>query len=156
MEIETIGQRIARLRNAKGWSLAELGRRMALAIKREKAFSGEAVRQYEAGLNGLGADARKALAAAFELSEQYIEFGKHDVAQQPAAEYRTVSERALDVARRFDQLTAACQEHVSHQIDLLAGASRNRDRDRAAQHDREIKDGAIQKGAARKGRKSRL
>lgn len=153
--METIGERIKRLREAKEWSRPELGLQMARAVEREKPFSGEVIRLYEEGKNRPGANARKALALVFNLSEAQIEFGKQDVARQPAAEYRSVSERALDVARRFDQLSPACQEHVSHQIDLLKDTlASNGARDRAAQHDVVIKGGAVQSPAARKRRRS--
>ena len=76
--MESIGGRINRLRVAKGWSLAELGRRMAKAIHREAPFTGETIRQYEAGQNDPGKAARTALAVVFDKSESYIEFGKDD------------------------------------------------------------------------------
>lgn len=152
--VETFGQRIARLRNSKGWKRPELGRQMQKAVGRKEPFTGEAVRLYELDKTRPGDDARKALALVFNVSEQYIEFGKHDVAQQSAAEYR-VSELALDVARRFDQLSPTCQEHVSHQIDLLKATLANgRDHDRAAQHDMVIKGGAVQAPVSRKRRRS--
>lgn len=152
--METIAERIKRLREAKGWSRPELGRQMAIAIGREKPYSGELVRLYEEGENLPRNEARKALAGAFKLSEAYIEFGRQDVAQQPAAEYRSVSQRALDVARRFDQLSPACQEHVSNQIDLLKVALGNGDRQRAADHDVVIKGGAVETSATKKRRRS--
>lgn len=151
--VETIGARIRRLREAKGWSRPELGRQMkAIGL----GVSGEMVRLYEEDKNRPGVDARKALAAVFNLSEAYIEFGKQDVARQSAAEYRTVSEWALDVARRFDDLSPDCQEHVSHQIDLLktAAAANGGARDRAAKHDLVIKAGAVQSTELKKRRRS--
>lgn len=128
---------------------------MAHAIGREKPYSGELVRLYEEGTNLPRNEARKALAEAFKVTEAYIEFGRQDVAQQPAAEYRSVSERALDVARRFDQLSPACQEHVSHQIDLLKATLPNDGaRARAAQHDVVIKGGAVRSRVGKKLRRS--
>lgn len=129
---------------------------MMFVIERKKPFSGEMVRLYEEGENRPGADARKALALVFNLSESEIEFGKQQNAvRQNAAEYTSVSERALDVARRFDELSPTCQEHVSHQIDLLkATLPRNGERDRAAQHDMVIKGSAVQSPVAKKRRRS--
>lgn len=126
---------------------------MATVIGRDKPFTGELVRLYEEGKNRPGADARMALALVFNLTESEIEFGKQDVARQPPAEYRSISERAIDVAKRFDQLSPECQEHVSHQINLLKAASPgNGDRARAAQHDVVIKKGAVQASSAGKKR----
>lgn len=126
---------------------------MAWVIERKEPFSGEMVRLYEEGKNRPSVAARTALALVFNLSESEIEFGKQDVARQPAAEYRSVSERALDVARRFDQLSPACQAHVSAQIDLLKATLGNGDRQRAAGHDVVIKGGAVQKSQAAKKRR---
>lgn len=56
-------------------SRPELGRRMGQAINREP-YSGEAIRRYEEGLDEPGNDARRALAAVFEKTESYIEFGE--------------------------------------------------------------------------------
>lgn len=164
--METIGKRIERLREALGLkegkdvSRPELGRRMALAIGRRRAsgeldpYSGETVRRYEIDKDRPGIDATKALAAVFKVTEAEIVYGKQNITQQSVAEYRAVSERALDVARRFDDLSAECQEHVSHQIDLLkATLTGNGERDRAAQHDVVIKKGAIQSSAAGKKRR---
>lgn len=88
--METIGKRISRLRAEKGWSRPELGRRMAQALKRAKPFSGEVVRLYEEGENSPGKDARRALAAVFERTEAYMEFGDSPQAkrlEEPAAGY---------------------------------------------------------------------
>lgn len=87
--VETIGERIARLRNAKGWSRPELGRQMALALQRKKPFSGEVVRLYEEDENRPGKEARRALALVFQRSESYLEFGdspqRHKAASPTAA-----------------------------------------------------------------------
>lgn len=87
--METIGKRIERLRIAKGWSRPELGRRMAVALERKTPFSGELVRLYEIGKNAPGKDARRALAAVFDKTEAYMEFGdtgqtKHRAEETPA------------------------------------------------------------------------
>jgi len=73
--METIGQRIARLRKLAELSRPELGRQMAKAIDRPKAFTGELIRKYEADENEPGNDARQALAAVFHKTPAYIEFG---------------------------------------------------------------------------------
>lgn len=73
--VKTIGERIATMRKGKGWKRPELGRRMAQAVGRAKPYSGEQVRRYETGMDRPPPEARKALAAVFEKSEQYIEFG---------------------------------------------------------------------------------
>lgn len=74
--METIGQRITRLRIGKGWSRPELGRKMAEAIHRAKPFTGEVVRLYEDNKHVPGKNARAALALVFGKSEQYILFGE--------------------------------------------------------------------------------
>lgn len=130
---------------------------MATAIGRPEAFTGELIRLYENGKNRPAVEARTALARVFGRSEAYIEFGVDQgasVARQEPAQY-DVSSRALDVARRFDQLSAACQDHVSHQIDLLGGANaRGHGQARAAQHDVVIRDGRRQ-GAYKKRNRRR-
>lgn len=73
--VETIGQRITRLRNGKDWSRPELGRQMAAALGRKKPFSGELIRLYEEDINRPSVEARQALAKVFSKAEQYIEFG---------------------------------------------------------------------------------
>lgn len=73
--MESVGDRIERLRTAKGWSRPELGRQMSKAIGKKQAFSGEVIRLYESDKNKPGKDARRALAAVFGKSESYIEFG---------------------------------------------------------------------------------
>lgn len=73
--MESIGERIARLRKSKDWSRPELGRQMAQAIERAKPFSGEAVRRYEQGPDTPGKAARLALAKVFGKTEAYIVFG---------------------------------------------------------------------------------
>lgn len=153
--METIGQRITRLRNAKGWSRPELGRQMAEAIKREKPFSGELIRLYEEDMNKPGDDARLALAKVFERPEVYVEFGampSDTRLEQPAAAYN-VSKEALEVAKGFDQLSPDCQEHVMRQVELLRMADASNGR-RAAQHDVEIKGGKLQSSITKNRRKT--
>lgn len=100
--MDTIGQRIARLRKLKGWSRPELGRQMAKAIARKKPFSGELIRLYEEGENEPGKEARRALAAVFGKDEAYIEFGQHagasaTVARSPDARYSVQPTQSVDV-----------------------------------------------------------
>lgn len=152
--VETIGQRITRLRNAKGWSRPELGRQMAEAIKREKPFSGELIRLYEEDTNKPGDDARLALAKVFDRPEVYLEFGAMTEAtrlEQPAAAYG-LSKEALEVAKGFDLLSPDCQEHVQRQVELLRMADTSNGR-RAAQHDAEIKGGKLQPQSNKNRRK---
>ncbi len=140
--METIGRRIAALRNLKGWSRPELGSRMAAAVGREKPFSGEVIRLSEEDLNAPGVDARRALAKVFDRSEIYIQFGATAVSNTPQHE---VSTAALEIARAFDQLSTVCQDHVRAQIELLSGTAANTDgRRRAAKHDTRIRDGRIE------------
>ena len=80
---ESIGERIARLRDAKGWSRPRLGKEMAQAIGRATAYTGEQVRRYEIGKDKPPPDARRALAAVFDKDEQYIEFGEASKRQAP-------------------------------------------------------------------------
>lgn len=139
--VETIHQRIKRLREGKGLSQEALGKAAGVTY--------QSVQDWEHST----APARKRLAAvakALGVSEQYLLSGQSDAAVREAA---TVSARALDVARRFDQLNPACQDHVSSQIDLLSGANSRKDRARAAQHDAEIKNGALQSSSSGKIRR---
>lgn len=109
--MESLGERIARLRTAKGWKRPELGRRMGSAINR-KPYSGEAVRRYEADIDEPGNDARKALAAVFDTSEAYIEFGPQKA--QPAKATKNgadISPEARDVALAWMRLTPT-RQHV--------------------------------------------
>lgn len=85
-----MGQRITRLRHAKGWKRPELGRRMAKAIGRPKPYTGEQIRRYEIDKDRPPPAARKALALVFDRSEQYIEFGdttQHQVRQAEPPPY---------------------------------------------------------------------
>lgn len=82
--MESVGDRIERLRTAKGWSRPELGRQMSKAIGKKTAFSGEVIRLYEGDKNEPGKAALRALAAAFGKSEPYILFGS--TGDAPASE----------------------------------------------------------------------
>lgn len=96
-----------------------------------------------------------AIAAPMGLSyEQYLMKAGEPVAlREPSAEYRGVSDEALEVARGYDQLSADCQEHVRRQIELLRGADDSSGRRRAVQHDVEINRGKIRPGASSKKKK---
>lgn len=156
--METIGQRIKRLRAPTGWSRAELGRRMAKAIDRGKPFSGELIRLYEKDINAPGVDARRALAKVFDRSEVYIQFGittevpTAQRVEQTTASYG-LSDHALEIARAWDQLSAICQDHVRRQIELLRGADDRSGRRRAVRQDVQIRGGIIGSGAREKRRK---
>lgn len=150
VDVETIHQRIKRLREDKELSQEALGN--AAGVKYQS------VQEWERA-NGTAPSRKRlsAVATALGVTEQYLLSGEQPDfvgARQPAAEYQTVSTRALDIARRFDRLSQACQEHVSAQVDLLSRVNSNGDRARAAQHDLEIKNGAV-KSTAKKGRRSR-
>lgn len=92
--VETVGKRIARLRNSKGWTRPELGRQMGTALSR-KAFSGEMVRLYEEGTNRPGKEARRALAQVFDRPESYIEFGDPTHAKQPKSASKAAPDEAV-------------------------------------------------------------
>jgi transcriptional regulator with XRE-family HTH domain len=115
VEKETIGQRITRLRNAKGWSRAELGRRMAKAVGRDKPFAGESVRRYEEGIDKPRRDGRLALAKVFDRSEQYIEFGEsaRQEAREPSPTY------GVDVAPEVERLIRAFSWLMEDERDAL-------------------------------------
>lgn len=81
--MESMGDRIRRLRESKDWSYRRLGREMGAAIGAGE-FSGEAVRRYEIGKNRPGKDARRALAKVFGKTEQYIEWGASGDSQENA------------------------------------------------------------------------
>lgn len=93
-DVETIGERIKRLRIAKGWSRPELGRQMAAKVGRKKAFAGELIRLYEEDTNRPSVEARLALAKVFERNEVYIEFGVSAEQAQAGPEF-TSQERDL-------------------------------------------------------------
>lgn len=150
VDVDTIHQRIKKLREGKGLSQEALGK--AAGVKYQS------VQEWEQA-DGT-APSRKRLAAvakALGVTEQYILSGEQPgsvVARQPAAD-QAVSARALEVALRFDQLSPACQDHVSAQVDLLASVKGDGDRARAEQHDLEIKNGAV-KNTQKKGRRTRV
>jgi transcriptional regulator with XRE-family HTH domain len=73
--METLGKRIQRLREAKEWSLARLGREMAEKIGRETPYTGELIRKYEMDASQPPREAIKALALVFEKDETYISYG---------------------------------------------------------------------------------
>lgn len=100
--MESIGDRIARLRGPKGWSRAQLGREMAKAITRPKPFTGEVVRLYETGKNDPGADAIKALALVFKRPESYIQFGVDARAKTQDADLSDAEQDLIARYRRSD------------------------------------------------------
>ena len=110
--VETIGQRIERLRKARDLSRPELGRRMAEAIGRAKPYTGESVRQYEDNKISPRGPAAKALAAVFKITESQLLFGEpaHHVKQEPA-------HYVVDSEGKRRQLTA--REDML--LDLFAG-----------------------------------
>lgn len=84
--METIGSRIKNFRVRNDWSRPELGRRMGRAVGREDAFSGEAVRRYETGLDRPGEDAVRALSILMERDEAYIMYGTAQTARGSQSE----------------------------------------------------------------------
>lgn len=149
--LETIHQRIKRLREGKGLSQEALGTVAGVTY--------QSVQEWERDKGT--APSRKRLAAvanALGVTEQYLLSGEQPGfvgVRESAAAYQTVSTRALEIARRFDQLSPACQDHVSAQVNLLASVTGDGARARAAQHDLEIKNGAV-KTTQKKGRRSRV
>lgn len=105
--VETIGKRIERLRNAKGWSRPELGRQMATAIGKPKPFSGEMIRLYEQGENRPGVEARTALAKVFGKTDAYIEFGitpnpaPANALREPGVRYDALPEEERQLLERY-------------------------------------------------------
>src|SRR5688572_2391102 len=77
-----------------------------------------------------------AIAALMGLTfEQYVGETGGQVARQPAAHYG-LSEAALEVARKFDELSQECQRHVRQQVELLRRTGVDTSgRRRAVQHD---------------------
>lgn len=77
------------------------------------------------------------------------------MASDPApARGADVSDQALEIARAWEQLSAVCQDHVRRQIALLQGSQANSSgRRKAAEHDVEIKGGALRPSARSKTRK---
>jgi hypothetical protein len=73
---------------------------MAEYLGKKKPFRGETIRLYEIGRNNPGKAARSAIAALFELSEAFIEFGAPGSPEKPSArELSPLQEKLLD---RFD------------------------------------------------------
>lgn len=145
--VETIHQRIKKLREDKGLSQETLGRAAGVTY--------QSVQEWEREDGTAPSRKRlKAVATALGVTEQYLLSGEQLGVRQSAAEHQSFSTRALDVALRFDRLSPACQDHVSAQVDLLSRVKGNGDRARAAEHDLEIKNGAV-KTTPKKGRRSR-
>lgn len=143
--VETIHQRIKKLREGKGLSQEALGKAAGVTY--------QSVQEWERDKGT--APSRKRLAAvatALGVTEQYLLSGEQPGLAGAAVE--SVSARALAVARRFDRLSPACQDHVDAQVDLLSSVRGNGDRARAAQHDVVIKGGALQSVGTKKRQKS--
>ena len=78
---------------------------MGAAINRD-AFSGEAIRRYELGLDRPGADALSALAKIFDKTEAYIEYGSNHVRKgtgedEKESEPETNEEKLVAVVRAW-------------------------------------------------------
>lgn len=150
VDVDTIHQRIRKLREDKGLSQESLGKAAGVTY--------QSVQEWEQADGTAPSRKRlKKVADALGVTEQYLLSGDQPDSggvREPAAEYQSVSTRALDIARRFDQLSQDCQDHVSAQVDLLAKVKSNGDRARAAQHDVVIKGGAIQSDGKKKRQKS--
>lgn len=140
--VETIHQRIKRLREDKKLSQEALGKAAGVTY--------QSVQEWEQADGTAPSRKRlKAVATALGVSEQFLLSG-----EQPLVEDQSVTERAMEVARRFDRLSPACQDHVSAQVDLLARVKSNGDRARAAQHDVVIKGGSVKSTAPGKRKRS--
>lgn len=97
-----------------------------------------------------------AIAALMGLTfEQYVgETGAQTTAREPAAQYSALSQAALEVARKFDELSQECQQHVRQQVELLRRTGVDSSgRRRAVQHDVEIK-GDVFRDRAKKRKKT--
>lgn len=149
--VDTIHQRIKKLREDKGLSQESLGKAAGVTY--------QSVQEWEQADGTAPSRKRlKKVADALGVTEQYLLSGEESGlvgVRQAAAEYQSVSARALDVARRFDQLSQDCQDHVSAQVDLLSRVKGNGDRARAERHDLEIRNGAV-KPTSKKGQRSRV
>lgn len=117
--METIGTRIREFRRLREWSQAKLGQELQAAAGRDKPWSGEAVRRWEAGTDTPKKDAREALAALSGKAEQYWVFGdgRKQVDQDEPDGLNPKAIRALveTIARslqtaqaNLDALTAIC------------------------------------------------
>lgn len=150
MVVDTIHQRIKKLREDKGLSQESLGKAAGVTY--------QSVQEWEQADGTAPSRKRlKKVADALGVTEQYLLSGEPPGfvgVRQSSAEYQSVSARALDVARRFDQLSQDCQDHVSAQVDLLAKVKSNGDRARAERHDLVIKGGSIQSDGRTKRQKS--
>jgi transcriptional regulator with XRE-family HTH domain len=122
-----IGDRIRALREAEGYSLAELGEKMGEAINRRKPdwslrrFTGETVRLYEAGENNPGDDALTAIALVFGKTKPYVQFGvSGSIDRGRPAEY--FSDEVLEVARAVDALDTQARANLIEYLRLLQAA----------------------------------
>lgn len=87
------------------------------------------------------------LAKALRVRSEWLMTGELPMEPQVEQQMATynVSTVALDIARTYDKLPADCQEHLRNQIALLKRVrSADGDRQRAAEHDMVIKNGAVQ------------
>lgn len=125
--VETIGQRVKKLRTAKGWSRPKLGKLMGKAIQREP-FSGELIRLYEMDKNRPGKDAARALASVFSKSEQYIMYGDpiqvSASANESAAAASTGGPNINRLVQAFGWLTDAQKEKILLEIESMAAANK--------------------------------
>lgn len=127
--METIGQRITRLRNAKDWSRPELGRHMATAIGKDKPFSGEAIRRYENDIDRPGRAALAALTKVFNRDGAFIEYGvvrERTGINEPAATYavplRNEGDTLLAIVRAFLETDAEGKDVMAKTIAKIAEA----------------------------------
>lgn len=93
---------------------------MALAIDREKPFTGEVIRKYETGVNEPGNDARKALAIVFKKTERYIEFG--DEKKTDGALVENANPVIAEIARLWEHVPRPAQNSM---LDYMRTAREN-------------------------------
>lgn len=146
--MSTLGERIKQVRLKAG--ITKSGLASAAGV------SPSAVTQWENGdTKTLKSASVLAAAKALKVNYEWLATGKGEpVGRTGQANFgHNVSDEALEIARRFDELSAICQDHVRRQIELLRGAEANRVRRRSVQHDVEIKQDALRPGMRSKTRK---
>lgn len=99
---------------------------MATAVGRPKPYSGEAIRRYEKDEDDPGNHARKALAAVFECSEAYIEFGAPPQPKTKVAEGDSIARgpREEMILLLFRSLTPEQQRELILETNALVTGNR--------------------------------
>lgn len=129
--VETTGQRIKRLRTAKGWSLTDLAAKLTEAIKRKKPFTRETVRKWEAGMGLPNPSTRLALSLVFQRPESEILYGTPGqsalqtvAAKSSTGDLRQLTAREDILLDLFAGLLEEQREHLMTELRAQVDANR--------------------------------